>query len=130
MEARLESTGVAPFSFPLLEQLREADYLSPLKFIELMKIDLGTFARRAHVHRNTVARAPDSAAVQAHIRDNVRVLRAAYDLIGADLQKAIVWFKNEPVREFDYKTPETMVVEGRADDVIKLLEMYEVGAAG
>ncbi|MDB5731206.1 MAG: hypothetical protein JWQ03_1101, partial [Variovorax sp.] len=91
---------------------------------------LGTFAHRAHVHRNTVARAPDSAGVQAHIRDNVRVLRAAYDQTGADMQKALVWFKNEPIREFDYKTPETLVAEGRADDVIKLLEMYEAGAAG
>ena len=130
MEAIVSSIGTAPFGFPLLEQLREKDYLSPVKFIELMKIDLGTFAQRAHVHRNTVARAPDSATVQAHIRDNVRVLRAAYDLTGRDMQKALVWFKNEPIREFDYKTPETVVVEGRANDVIKLLEMYEAGAAG
>ncbi len=53
-----------------------------------------------------------------------------YDLNGGDVQKAIVWYKNEPIREFEYKTAETVVAEGRADDVIKLLEMYEAGAAG
>lgn len=130
MEATFDRRGVAQFGFPLLEQLRENDYLSPVKFIELMNLDIGTFADRAHVHRNTVSRAPGSATVQAHIRDNIRVLRAAYDLSGGDLNKAKVWFKNEPLPEFDYKTPETLVAEGHADDVIRLIEMYEAGAAG
>lgn len=131
MQATL-NPGVAPksFGFPLLEQLREANYLSPTKFIDLMKIDMATFATRAHVHRNTVARAPDSSTVQEHIRQNIRVIKAVYDLNGGDIQKAIVWFKNEPLREFDYKTAEMMVSEGRTDSVIKLLEMYDAGAAG
>lgn len=76
-----------------------------------MKIDIATFAARAHVHRNTVARAPDSSTVQEHIRQNLRVIKAAYDLNGGKIHKAIVWFKNEPLRGFDYKTPE-MVVAG------------------
>ena len=130
MAATVNHPGAAKFGFPLLEQLREKDYLSPVKFIDLMKIDLGTFAARAHVHRNTVSRAPDSSTVQEHIRQNIRVLKAVYDLNGGDMQKALAWFKNEPIREFDYKTAETVVAEGRADDVIKLLEMYEAGAAG
>lgn len=130
MEAIQERTALTTFGFPLLEQLREQDYLSPTKFIDLLKIDIATFAARAHVHRNTVARAPDSSTVQEHIRQNMRVIKAAYDLNGGEIQKALVWFKNEPLREFDYKTPEMVVAEGRADAVIKLLEMYEVGAAG
>lgn len=124
------NTGAPKFGFPLLDQLREDDYLSPVKFIDLMKIDLGTFASRAHVHRNTVSRAPNSSTVQEHIRQNIRVLKAVYDLNGGDVQKALLWFKNEPIREFGYKTPETLVADGRADDVLKLLEMYEAGAAG
>jgi hypothetical protein len=125
-----QSTSGTQFGFPLLEDLREDDHLSPVKFINLMKIDLNTFATRAHVHRNTVSRAPGSTTVQEHIRQNVRVLKAVFDLNGGDVQKALVWFKNEPLREFEYKTAEAVVAEGRADDVIKLLEMYEVGAAG
>lgn len=131
MEVTLKQAPAAKaVGFPLLEQLREKDYLSPVKFIDLLKIDVATFANRAHVHRNTVSRAPESGTVQAHIRENMRVIRAAYDLNGGDIEKAIFWFKNEPLREFEYKTPETVVADGRADDVIKLLEMYEAGAAG
>jgi hypothetical protein len=130
MESSHRHSAPARFGFPLLEQLREEDHLSPTKFADLLNIDLGTFARRAHVHRNTVSRAPESNTVQEHIRQNVRVLKAMYDLNGGDLPKALMWFKNEPLREFGYKTGETLVAEGRADDVIKLLEMYEAGAAG
>lgn len=130
MEATLDYRTPRPFGFPLLEQLREKDYLSPTKFIDLLKIDVGTFATRAHVHRNTVARAPESATVQEHIRQNLRVLKAVFDINGGDLEKALVWFKNEPIREFDYRTPEAVVADGRADDVIKLLEMYDAGATG
>lgn len=130
MEAILSPGKVRAFGFPLLDQLRERDYLSPTKFIDLLKIDVATFADRAHVHRNTVSRAPESATVQDHIRQNIRVLKAVYDLNGGDIEKALVWFKNEPIREFDYKTPEMVVAEGRADDVIKLLEMYDAGATG
>jgi len=130
METTLERTPRPTFGFPLLDQLRERDYLSPTKFIDLLKIDVATFADRAHVHRNTVSRAPESATVQDHIRQNVRVLRAVYDLNGGDMDRALVWFKNEPIREFDYKTPEMVVAEGRADAVIKLLEMYDAGATG
>jgi hypothetical protein len=113
----------------LLEQVREDDHLSPTKFIEVMQLDVATFAQNARVHRNTVARAPTSTGVQNHIRDNMRVLRAAYDLAG-DVQRAIFWFKNEALPEFEYKTPEALVAEGRADDVIGLIESYEAGAAG
>lgn len=117
-------------AFTLLEEIREDDHLSPSKFIQIMHLDVGTFARNAKVHRNTVARAPAAPSVQTHIRDNIRVLRAAYDVAGRDVKNAIFWFKNEPLPEFDYKTAETLVAEGRADDVIRLLESYEAGAAG
>lgn len=130
MEAIISPGKGRAFGFPLLDELREKDYLSPTKFIALLKIDVATFADRAHVHRNTVSRAPESATVQDHIRQNIRVLKAVYDLNGGDIQKALVWFKNEPIREFDYKTPEMVVADGRADDVIKLLEMYDAGATG
>jgi hypothetical protein len=117
-------------TFALLDELREDDHLSPTKFIEVMHLDVGTFARNAKVHRNTVARAPTSPGVQGHIRDNLRVLRAASDVAAGDIKRAIFWFRNEPLREFEYKTAETLVADGRADDVIRLLESYDAGAAG
>jgi hypothetical protein len=116
--------------FPLMEELRERDHFSPEKYIATMNLDVVSFARQAGVHRNTVTRAPESAGVQAHIRECLRVLRAAWDVSGGDVGRAKFWFRNEPLPEFGYRTAETLVAEGRADDVIGLIESYRAGAAG
>lgn len=127
----MQTTVLEPSKkFALVEDLREGDHLSPSRFIELMQLDLATFAAHARVHRNTVTRSPASPLVQAHIRDNLRVLRAAFDLSAGDLQKAIVWFKNEPLPEFGYHTPQALVVQGRGDDLLELIESYSAGALG
>ena len=55
------------------------------------------------MYRNTVARAPASLSVQNFLRVNVRVVRAAYDVSGRDLGRAIFWYQNEPLALFDYK---------------------------
>ena len=123
-----------PRAFDLVQQLREdvdgRAILSPAKFIELMGLDVGTFARLAHVHRNTVTRAPGSTSVQQHIRLNLRVLAAALAAAGGDIQRAIFWYKNEPLPPFEYKTAEVLVAEGRSDDVVDLLESYQAGFTG
>ncbi|WP_315856279.1 hypothetical protein [Burkholderia cepacia] len=67
--------------------------------------------------------------IQRFLRETLRVLRAATDVSG-DVERAIFWFKNEPLREFDYKTAQTLLSEGRADAAIKYLQMTEVGFLG
>jgi hypothetical protein len=123
-----------PRAFDIAEQLREdvdgRAILSPTKFIEMMGLDVGTFARLAHVHRNTVTRAPGATSVQQHIRVNLRVLAAALATAGGDVQRAIFWYKNEPLAPFEYKTAEALVAEGRSDDVVGLLESYQAGFTG
>ena len=104
--------------------------LSPTRYLTMVKIDIGEFARNAGVHRNTVSRAPNSASVQDFLRKNVRVISAAFDASGKDMAKALLWFRNEPLAPFAYKTAEQLVAEGRVDDVIRLIESYEAGAAG
>lgn len=129
------ATRGAPMpTFELLEQLRdEVDgrpILSPSKFIQLMNLDVNSFAQQARVHRNTVNRAPSALSVQSHLRDNLRVIKAAFDVAGQDLKRAIFWYQNEPLAAFDYKTAQTLVADGRADDVIRLLESYDAGFSG
>lgn len=116
--------------FGLTDELREGDHLSPTKFIKVMHLDIASFAKNARVHRNTVTRAPAASSVQSYIRANLRVLRAAWEVADRDTGKAIFWYRNEPLAPFGYKTAETLVAEGRADDVIGLLESYGAGAAG
>lgn len=103
--------------------------LSPKRFSEAMNIDLQTLAEQAHVHRNTVSRAPTSRGVQDFLREALRVIKAATDLQG-ELKKALFWYRNEPLSAFGYKTAERLVSEGRTDDVLRYVASLEAGAAG
>ena len=106
-----------------------APVLSPKRFSQAMHIDLQTLAEQAHVHRNTISRAPGSRGVQDFLRQALRVIKAATDLNG-DLNKALFWYRNEPLSVFGYKTPERLVSEGRTDDLLPYMASLEAGAAG
>ena len=113
--------------------LRDADtsapLLSPKRFSQAMHIDLQTLAEQAHVHRNTISRAPGSRGVQDFLREALRVIKAATDLNG-DLNKALFWYRNEPLSVFGYKTAERLVSEGRTNDLLRYVASIEAGAAG
>lgn len=116
-----------------VEYLREtgtpAPLLSPKRFSQAMHIDLQTLAEQAHVHRNTISRAPGSRGVQDFLREALRVIKAATDLNG-DLNKALFWYRNEPLSVFGYKTAERLVSEGRTDDLLRYVTSLDAGAAG
>jgi hypothetical protein len=116
-----------------VEFLREGDtpapVLSPKRFSQAMHIELQTLAEQAHVHRNTISRAPGSRGVQDFLREALRVIKAATDLNG-DLNKALFWYRNEPLSVFGYKTAERLVSEGRTDDLLRYVASIEAGAAG
>ena len=103
--------------------------LSPRRFSQALQIDMQTLAEQAHVHRNTISRAPSSRGVQDFLREALRIIRAATDLNG-DLNRALFWYRNEPLAAFDYKTAECLVSEGRTDDLLRYVTSLEAGAAG
>jgi hypothetical protein len=113
--------------------LREADApvpaLSPKRFSQALNIDLQMLAKQAHVHRNTITRAPGSRGVQDFLREALRIIKAATDLNG-DLNKALFWYRHEPLSVFGYKTAERLVSEGRTDDLLCYIASIEAGAAG
>lgn len=113
----------------LRDQGAGASTLSAKRFGDVLNIDLQTLATQAHVHRNTLSRAPASESVQKFLREALRVLRAAHDLSG-DVSRAIFWYRNEPLSPFGYKTAEQLVSEGRTEDVLRYVESLEAGAAG
>ena len=118
-------------TFSITDALKEPGHdplISPTLYIDMLKLDIGTFARHAHVHRNTVSRAPGAASVQTYLRQNIRVLAAALDASGNDLGKALQWFRNEPLPPFAYKTAEQLVADGRANDVIRVIDSNAAGA--
>lgn len=117
----------------LIDFLRDQDAgpstLSPKRFSDVLSIDVQTLATQAHVHRNTISRAPASESVQKYLREALRVMRAAHDLTG-DVARSIFWYRNEPLPPFGYKTAEQLVSEGRTEDVLRYLGSLEAGAAG
>lgn len=68
--------------------------------------------------------------IQPPIRTIQQVLAAATVVAGGDLEAAILWYRNEPLALFDNKTAESLVAEGRAADVLNLLESFQAGFAG
>jgi len=106
-----------------------APVLSPKRFSLALHIDLQTLAEQAHVHRNTITRAPGSRGVQDFLREAVRIIKAATDLTG-DLHRALFWYRTEPLSVFGYKTAERLVSEGRTEDVLRYVTSLEAGAAG
>ena len=117
------------FMDSLRDQSLGAAALSPRRFSELLSMDIQTLAAQAHVHRNTISRAPAAESVQRFLREAVRVIRAAVDLSG-DMNQALFWYRNEPLQPFGYKTAEQLVSEGRTDDLLRYIESLEAGAAG
>ena len=118
---------------PLAQQLCDVDgreILSPAKFIEMMGLDIDSFAGNAPVHRSTVIRAPAAESIQSHIRMSLQVLAAVTAASGDELHDAVFRYRNEPLVPFNYKTAEPLVAEGRAADVVDLMTSYEAGFAG
>jgi uncharacterized protein (DUF2384 family) len=117
----------------LMRYLHDADAspvsISPRRYSSVLRLELQDLAAQAHVHRSTISRTPNSETIQRFLREALRVLRAATDISG-DVERAIFWFKNEPLRELDYKTAQTLVSEGRADAAIQYLQMAEAGLLG
>lgn len=103
--------------------------LSPHRFGLLLSMDVQTLAAAAQVHRNTITRAPEAESVQRFLRDAVRVIRSGAD-IGGTVEQSLFWFKNSPLPSFGYKTPQMLVSERRADDLLRYLSSLEAGFAG
>ena len=79
-----------------------------------------------HLHRNTLARKPQSDRVQARLGEIARIIGLAADLIG-DADRAVIWFRHQPLQGFDHKTAEQLVAEGHGDAVRKHLEVLAEG---
>lgn len=116
-----------------VESLRDLDMpgpsLSPKRFSQALNIDLQTLADQAHVHRNTISRAPTSQGVQRFLREALRVIKASTDISG-DVNRTLFWYRNEPLSTFGYKAAEQLVSEGRTEDVLRYIVSLEAGAAG
>lgn len=105
---------------------RERGTISPERVSETLHMPMARLAELAHVHRNTLARQPDSPLVQERLGMVARIVAAAGDLTG-DTGRAVVWFRHQPLAGFDGRTAEELVADGHADAVLAHLEMLRDG---
>ena len=103
--------------------------LSPKRFSQALHIDLQTLAEQAHVHRNTMRRAPTTPSVQRYLRETLKVIKAAAAVNG-NMTKALFWYRNDAIDAFGYKTAEELVGAGRTEDLLLYLSSLQAGAAG
>lgn len=93
----------------------------------VLRMPVGDLALLIKVHRNTLARAPNSPKVQAGLGMILRILTEATTLMGGDLGRATVWFRCQPLSGFDHQTAVELVTAGHADAVLKHLAMLRDG---
>jgi hypothetical protein len=105
----------------LLADIRERDFVSPQRMSRRLRLPLADLAKLAHVHRNTLTQRPESVLVQKSLEPVVRILAAAEELAG-DLDRAIVWFRYQPIAGHDGRTAFELVAAGHAEAVLAHLE--------
>lgn len=113
-----------------VESLQEprTPYISPKRFSAALGVQVASLASLAGVHRNTL-RNPSSERLQDKLREMVRVITAAASLTG-DISKAIYWYRNEPIADYQHKTAAELVADGHVDAVMAHLRDLENGASG
>lgn len=114
----------------VLQDPELAPMLSPARYISLLGMDVETLALNAQVSVSAITERPGTAKIQAHLRKNLLVIQAAYDASGSDLPKALHWFRTERLSPFGQRTAEQAVADGRAYDVIRLIDSLHAGATG
>ena len=117
------------FLYSLSDPDIPAPALSPKNFSMALQIDMKALAEQAHVHRNTLRLAPTTSSVQRHLRESVKVIKAAYALTG-DMSKALIWYRNDAIEPFGYKTAEELVSAGRTESLLAYVASLQEGVAG
>ena len=111
----------------LLADIRERDFVSPQRMSRRLRLPLADLAKLAHIHRNTLTKRPDSQLVQKSLEPVVRILAAAEQLTG-DPDRAIIWFRHQPIAGHDGRTALQLVEAGHADAVLAHLEDLRDGS--
>ena len=126
--AQVEQSLVVVSQFVDSLQEPRTPYISPARFSKVLGVKTVNLAELNGVHRNTL-RNPSSERLQVRMREMVKVISAVAQLTG-DLQKAIYWYRNDPILDYGQRTAAELVAEGHADAVLAYIRDLENGARG
>jgi hypothetical protein len=103
-------------------------FISPKRFSKALGVQVINLAELTGVHRNTL-RNPASERLQSRMREMIKAITAAATLTN-DISKAIYWYRNEPIADYDHKTAAELVAEGHVEAVLAYIRDLENGARG
>jgi hypothetical protein len=126
-QAQLARNAVVSGFVDSLQEPR-TPYISPQRLSKALGVKVASLAELTGVHRNTL-RNPSSERLQGRMREMVKVITAATELTG-DIDKAIYWYRNEPIADYSHRTAAELVSEGHAEAVLAYLRDLENGARG
>jgi hypothetical protein len=101
-------------------------YISPNRLSKALGVPVAGLAELTGVHRNTL-RNPSSERLQRRMREMIKVISAAAELTGA-LDKAIYWYRNEPIGDYGHKTAAELIAEGHVEAVLAYIRDLGNGA--
>lgn len=126
--ARVGDPTVVVSSFVSSLQEPRTPYISPSRFSKALGVQVTSLAELAGVHRNTL-RNPASERLQDKLREMIKAITAAATLTG-DIDKALYWFRNEPIADYGHRTAAELVAEGHLEAVLAYLRDLGNGANG
>jgi hypothetical protein len=108
---------------PVVEAVAEpgSRYLDPRRFLDLTGMQVQDLAALAGVDRNTVSRNPHSPRIQGAVGRMVQLLESATEVAG-DMNRALLWYRHQPIEAYRFQTPAELVAKGHADAVIAYLD--------
>lgn len=109
-------------------QESRASYISPQRLAKALGVKVTSLAELTGVHRNTL-RNPASDRFQSRMREIMKIISAATELTG-DLDKAVYWYRNEPIFDYGHRMAAELVAEGQVESVLAYIRDLENGARG
>lgn len=103
-------------------------FISPERLAGVLGVGVDQLAEIAGLHRDTSLNS-GSEPVQTRLRDMVRGIAAAAELTG-DVNRALRWFKNEPLADYRHRTAAELVADGHLGAVLAHLGDLGNGANG
>lgn len=101
-------------------------FLSARVVSEQLGVTQSELAKLVGIARNTLTAKSGTRKVDVALSPVVRILSMASEMAGGE-NRAVIWFKHQPIPGWAGKTAYDLVGEGRADKVLAYLEAVRSG---
>jgi uncharacterized protein (DUF2384 family) len=101
-------------------------FLSSHRLAEQLGVTQTELAKLIGIARNTLTAKSATRKVDAALSPVVRILAMAAEMAGGE-NRAVIWFKHQPIPGWAGKTAYDLVGDGKADQVLAYLEAVRSG---